>query len=135
MGLIHLPAFPATADREDLATVTDGPGPEAYVLIHNPPETPAGGYVLGWTLAVWPTGLRRPAWSLAARGASANAEVRVAQAVAVRVLAERGVAVLSWCDAEPADGLGGLVAFRAQLSPPTDPARRPAVAGPRSGPA
>lgn len=66
--------------------------------------------------------LPRPrAVSLAARGAGAHAGPRVAKAVAVRVLAHRGVPVAGWCDPAPVEEPDGLTMFRARLDPPADP--------------
>lgn len=66
-----------------------------YVLVYNPAEVPTAGYGMGWTLIARHEGWR---WSaaLAARGAGAHAPARVAQAAAVRVLAEQGVAITGW---------------------------------------
>src|SRR4051794_9406009 len=56
----------------------------------------AGGYGVGWTLTAYHQGRWCWSTSLASRGAADSASARVAQAVAVRVLAEQGVAVHGW---------------------------------------
>jgi hypothetical protein len=58
-------------------------------------------------------------WStaLAARGAGAHAPARVAQAVAVRVLSEHGVAVGGWSASEPPNPSAHPVSYRARLAP------------------
>jgi hypothetical protein len=98
-----------------------------YVLVHNPTQTPIAGNGLGWTLIA-----RRDGWcwssALAARGAGAHAAARVAQAVAVRVLAEQGVTVTGWStgasDTESTESYSGPAAF-ARLSTPDTGHRRP----------
>jgi hypothetical protein len=73
--------------------------------------------------------------ALAARGAGAHASARVAQAVAVRVLTEQGVAVEGWSSPGPgsefSEQTARLVRFRARLvvaapgAPPPPPAQQP----------
>lgn len=100
--------------------------PASFLLVFNDPATPAPGYGLGWTLTAWLGGRRAWALPLAGRGAGAGANGRIAQAVAVRVLSERGVFVAGWntarlhgADHDGEDGAGSgiaaLGAFRARL--------------------
>jgi hypothetical protein len=100
----------ATQPDIGLSGVFEGPdGPSGtpppsaaveYMLVHNSTQIPIAGNGQGWTLIARYDGW---CWStaLAARGAGAHAAVRVAQAVAVRVLAEQGVAVTSWSIVAP----------------------------------
>lgn len=108
------------------------PRPAMYALVYNDPDNPAAGHPVGWVL----TARHDTSWywstSLAARGAGAHAGTRVAQAVAVRVLHEQGVAVESWTGPtpgnEPGDPPGAPASFRARLaSPPHTAAQPPSV--------
>ena len=95
------------------------------MLVHDPTEAPVAGNGLGWTLIA-----RHDGWcwsaALAARGAGAHAAAGIAQAVAVRVLAEQGVAVTGWSISTPGTETSRLspapAAFRARLSTPHAPA-------------
>lgn len=69
-----------------------------HLLIYNDPADPAGPYGQGWTLVAWQGTERRWSIALAAHGANGVAEARVAKAVAVRVLNDRGVRVEGWSD-------------------------------------
>lgn len=101
---------------------TDGP-PSAveYLLVHNSSEAPIAGNGLGWTLIA-----RHDGWcwsaALAPRGAGGYAAARIAKAVAVRVLAEQGVAVTGWSIGTPDTETPQLsptpTAFRARLCTP-----------------
>lgn len=75
----------------------------AYRLVYSPSEEAIGGFGIGWTLVGSSTGGWRRTMALAARGAGAQARPRVAKAVAVRVLAQQGVAVEAWADDRSAD--------------------------------
>jgi len=68
----------------------------AFQLTHDNAVESAGGYGVGWTLTAYDQGRWCWSMSLASRGAAVSARARVAQAVAVRVLAEQGVAVHGW---------------------------------------
>jgi hypothetical protein len=105
------------------------PATTTYRLVYNASEAPAAGYGLGWTLV----GDQEAGWrwtmSLAARGAGAHTEPRVAKAVAVRVLAQDGVTVEAWADDRPTDEhLGGPAMFRALLHGPSHPISAPRAA-------
>lgn len=94
-------------------------GPElSYVLLHcetraeptttRPRDTePLGWCGDGWTLLVYLGGRLGGSVRLDARGAGHDATPRVAQAVAVRVLGERGVEVTHW---DPPEGTACFVA-------------------------
>lgn len=104
------------------------PAPEAptrYMVVFNPPEDPGPGYGVGWTLVGVPSSRWHWTLALAARGAGVHADPRTAKAVAVRVLAEQGVHVDHWSDAQP----GWPATFHARLRTPTEPP------DPASGPA
>lgn len=75
----------------------------AYRLVYNAPEEAIGGHGVGWTLVGSSTGGWRWTMALAAHGAGALARPRVAKAVAVRVLAQHGIAVEAWADDRSAD--------------------------------
>jgi hypothetical protein len=87
-------------EHPEVATSGDRPGAReqgtTHLLVYNDPEDPSATYGQGWTLVVWHGARWRWSMALAARGASASCETRVAQAVAVRVLADQGVQVESW---------------------------------------
>lgn len=103
-------------------------GPTAvYLLVHNPPETPAAGYGRGWTLVA--SHASTPCWSvsLAAHGADTHAGPRVAKAVAMRVLADHGVWVEGWCDGDSAEPAMFRARLYAEDSTPTDGPRRPRI--------
>src|SRR3954452_2461070 len=68
----------------------------AFQLTHDNALESAGGYGVGWTLTAYDQGRWCWSTSLASRGAAVSASARVAQAVAVRVLVEQGVAVHGW---------------------------------------
>lgn len=72
------------------------------------------GVGAGWALETWHGHRRGRSTGLACRGAAPGAGPRVAQAVAVRVLAEQGVAVQGW---GPGGGEQGQV-FLAWLNAP-----------------
>jgi hypothetical protein len=107
-----------TPDHASDAENPPAPRPAAvYMLVGNDPHDQATGYPGGWTLSAHhDTGW---SWStpLSARGAGAHASPRVAQAVAVRVLSEHGVAVGGWSASEPPDSSAHPVSFRARLAP------------------
>ncbi len=129
MNLINLPRFelldsgsiaaPETAhdaDRENDAPAPRTEHATAYMLVYNDPAHPTTGYGVGWALIArhdsrWYWGI-----SLAARGAGALAPARVAQAVAVRVLAEQDVRVEGWTGTGP-EQPEGVAGFRARLTP------------------
>jgi hypothetical protein len=98
---------PDAADRpapeESLAAApteafTETPGRNNCVYMLTRPDD--GG--LEWTLTF--TAAEGPSWSMAltARGAGPQAPIRVAEAVAVRVLAGFGVEVQGWAPGDPA---------------------------------
>lgn len=82
----------------DRGTGADPPNsaPMIYLLLFNDPDQPAAGYGLGWSLAAWEGSEPRWSTSLTGRGAGAHTGPRLAQAAAVRVLAEHGVPVAGW---------------------------------------
>jgi hypothetical protein len=90
--------MPASVCRVGLPEARACPrGPDAaYQLIYNDPEDPDTEYPLGWTLTAWRG--RDRCWSaaLAAHGAGALTGPRLAKAVVVRALCDRGVAVRGW---------------------------------------
>jgi hypothetical protein len=103
------------------------PGPAVYALVYHDPDALGAGLPGGWTLtARYNTGW---CWSvsLAARGAGTRAAALVAQAVAMRILTEQGVAIEGWAgpEHESDDQESGLVSFGAR---PVVPA--PAAASP-----
>lgn len=115
LGLRRMPpAAPAPRVEHTPASSPDGAGSGqgglGHVLVYNPPDAPAPGYRRGWTLAARPAGPRDWSTSLAGHGAGLHTGPRVAKAVAVRVLAERGVAVDGWADHPDVEGRG-LVMF------------------------
>ncbi len=120
-GSIAAPDAATSADVEDGAPVPRIEHAPAYTLVYNDPAHPVVGYGVGWALIArydtkWEWGT-----SLAGRGAGALAPARVAQAVAVRVLAEQGVRVEGWADTSPEQPEahpGGVAGFRARLIPP-----------------
>lgn len=96
----------------------------AYLLTR--PEGPVDGGGPGWRLSF--TATEGPSWSmvLTGRGAGAQTPPRVAQAVAVRVLAEFGIDVRGW---EPGHrtqpgprASGSSPRYRAVLAPIATPA-------------
>jgi hypothetical protein len=89
-----------------------------YVLVYNRADAPAPGYRRGWTLHAWPAGPRDWSASLAGHGAGEHTGPRAAKAVAVRVLAGRGVTVDSWADRTDVEDRG-VVMFTAQAAAPT----------------
>jgi hypothetical protein len=127
MSLIDVPQVeliePGQSPKHDFASDADGAperptSPPVFALVYYDPDVPGAGCPVGWTLtARYDTGW---CWStsLAARGAGAHATTRVAQAVAVRVLTEQGVAVEGWADPDPDpashDQTAGRVSFRAR---------------------
>jgi hypothetical protein len=137
MNLIDVPQFelveprlgprPNSAPDDDRAPGADRPA--VYTLAYHDPDTPGAGHPVGWTLVArydmgwcWST-------SLGARGAGAHAAARVAQAVAVRVLTEQGVAVEGWSDPEHGntsdDQTPAIVSFRARPVVPAPSASSP----------
>jgi hypothetical protein len=68
----------------------------SYLLIYNPPTDPTDGHGLGWSLVIFESGRRRRCINLAAHGAAATAGLAIAQAVATRVLADRGITTRGW---------------------------------------
>lgn len=124
-----------------MTTITAAPDPAAtYLLVHIDPRGRAGpagpglagpGTVVGlgrggpgWTLWGWHDGVAS-AVRLDARGAAPGAPARVARAVAMRVLAEQGLAVTTWnpdyrdtdddTDDDTADVFTAVVASRPKL--------------------
>lgn len=95
------------------------PSQITYLLVFNSPHDDQESLGPGWTLVVWHGDRWRWSMGLFARGAGPSAPPRVAQAVTVRVLAERGVDVDGW---QPAGGAAAL-AFRAQLATGTSSTR------------
>lgn len=88
-----LPVVPTRGGR-------DGPcGPDAvHLLIYSNPMAAPGVYGQGWTLVAWQGTERRWSVALDSHGAGDRAETRVAKAVAVRVLGDRGIRVERWSD-------------------------------------
>lgn len=77
--------------------MSTGSGVEAgHVLVFHPPTEPRDEHGIGWVLEAYRDGARCWSANLAARGAGVEAGPRVAQAVAVRVLADQGVEVGGW---------------------------------------
>lgn len=93
-----------------------------YLLVFNPPDDAADTHGLGWSLVTYRRGNRCGSLNLAAHGANATAGPRVGKAVAVRVLADQGIAVRGWRELEPADQFG---AYQAELGPSEGHPRRP----------
>ncbi|MHC1559298.1 hypothetical protein ACR9E3_10095 [Actinomycetospora sp. C-140] len=69
-----------------------------YMLVFNPPA--------GWLLAGYRHGRRCWVMNLAAHGASPDAATRIAQAVAVRVLDDRGITTRGWLAVDATDEHG-----------------------------
>lgn len=115
------------APRTGSSTGPEPDGEATYLLVFNDPDRPAAQYWVGWVLAAWHG--RVPLWSvsLTGRGAGAHAGTRVAQAVAVRVLAEQGVPVAGWHADEALDP----VVFRARVESPVAGPAEPPVHVPR----
>jgi hypothetical protein len=124
MSLIDVPGSeliePGQSPKPDSARDADGAptAPAVYTLVYENSDALGTGCPVGWMLSArYDTGW---CWStsLDARGAGAHAAVRVAQAVAVRVLTEQGVAVEGWADPERGDASddqpAGRVSFRAR---------------------
>lgn len=87
-----------------------------YVLVYNPPDEPAPGHRRGWTLHARPARPRDWSAPLAGHGAGVHTGPRAAKAVAVRVLADRGVAVSGWAELADPEGRG-IVMFTARTRP------------------
>jgi hypothetical protein len=105
---------PARGHRSEPTTRgTAGDREAGYVLVYNPPDAPAPGHRRGWTLHARPARPRDWSTSLAGHGAGIHTGPRAAKAVAVRVLADRGVAVSGWAD-RPDVTSPGIVMFTAR---------------------
>ncbi|HEY2223194.1 hypothetical protein [Actinomycetospora sp.] len=135
-----VPSGPPAAEpgRVDPPRRLGGPdglrGPDAiYLLVYNDPESPSPSYGKGWTLlSSRGRDPRRGAASLAGHGAGALAGPRVAQAVAVRVLADHGVAVGGWHECYDEDSLAAV--YRAVLGSDLGGDAVPAAGTPSSEP-
>ena len=95
---------------------TDDDPAVVYRLVYDARRDPAAGFLGGWTLIASGEGARAWSTSLAPRGAAPSAGARVARAVAVRVLRDRGVTVEGW-SVESEDDRGSPTRFRARLRP------------------
>jgi len=107
---------PSPAERSDPTVV--------YLLTHEAPCDPAEGYRLGWTLSAHYEGPWCWSTSLAPRGAAPSAGAHVAQAVAVRVLTEQGIAVQGW-SVDSDDDQSNPTRFRAVHSRSSSDEQRP----------
>ena len=109
-------------EQAPAAETTGTAGRHDAVYMITRPEDPDGGVGLEWRLTFSAT--TGPSWSMAltARGAGPQAPVRVAEAVAVRVLAEFGIDVQGWEPGDPTPAgptaAGSSPGYCAVLAPP-----------------
>ncbi|HSK60116.1 MAG TPA: hypothetical protein VK935_13805 [Actinomycetospora sp.] len=102
-GALGLPAAGAGGTPQP----TTSPAATEYVLVREDPPSAEG-----WSLQCRRGGRVVRSIPLAPRGAAPRVRPAVAQAVAVRVLAERGVFVSGWN--QTSDGAGDVVRFVAR---------------------